>query len=141
MATLKPKSIAEYHVFLASPGDMDPERQEVRRFFDQYNRTTARQWGVRFVVVDWEGYATAGVGRGQAVITEQTLEQFRDSLALVIGLMGQRFGSSTGTHKSGTQEEFEWAYESHEKTGFPEIKLFFRDVQEFVAPSDATKLR
>ena len=141
MATLKPKNIAEYHVFLVSPGDMDAERLEVRRFIDQYNRTTARQWGVRFVVVDWENYATAGVGRPQALITEQTLAEFRDSLALVIGLMGQRFGSSTGTHKSGTEEEFEWAYESHEKTGLPEIKFFFRDVREFVVPSDSARLQ
>ena len=140
MTSLRPQSIAEYHVFLASPGDMDPERQEVRRFFEQYNRTTARQWGVRFVV-DWENYATAGVGRSQALITEQTLEQFRDSLALVVGLVGQRFGSPTGTHASGTEEEFEWAYESHKKTSFPEIKFFFRDVREFVASSDSVKLQ
>jgi tetratricopeptide (TPR) repeat protein len=120
---------------------MDPEREEVRRFIEQYNRTTARHWGVRFVVVDWESYATTGVGRAQALITEQTLEEFRDSLALVIGLMGQRFGSSTGTHQSGTEEEFEWALKSHQETDFPEIKFFFRDVREFVSPSDSAKLQ
>jgi len=126
---LTPRSVAEYHIFLASPGDMSLERQEVRRFFDEYNRHTATTRGVRFVVIDWENYATAGVGRPQQLITSQTLSQYRDSLALVIGLMGQKFGSPTGTHGSGTEEEFEWALQSYLETNFPEIKWFFRKVE------------
>jgi hypothetical protein len=85
---IQPQYVAEYHIFLASPGDMNPERQEVRRFFEDYNMTTAFPRGVRFVVVDWENYATAGVGRPQELITSQTLGRYRHSLALVIGLMG-----------------------------------------------------
>lgn len=83
-------------------------------------------------VVDWENYATVGVGRPQELITVQTLERFRDSLALVIGIMGQRFGSPTGKAESGTEEEFNWALESHRQTGFPEIKWFFRRIDRFV---------
>ena len=112
---------------------MNPERQEVRRFFEGYNMTTASPRGVRFVVVDWENYATTGVGRPQELITSQTLKRYRNSLALVIGLMGQRFGSPSGTHESGTEEEFEWALTSHLATGFPEIKWFFRKVEKFEA--------
>lgn len=119
---LQPRSLREYHVFLASPGDMNDERQAVRRFFEEYNRQTASPRGLRFTVIDWENYATAGVGRPQELITEQTLERYRDSLALVIGLMGQRFGSPSGTHDSGTEEEFAWALNNHQHTGFPEIK-------------------
>jgi hypothetical protein len=136
---LKPRSVAEYHVFLASPGDMNQERQEVRQFFDEYNRHTVSARGIRFVVIDWENYATAGVGRPQQLITNQTLVGYRDSLALVIGLMGQRFGSPTGTHEAGSEEEFEWALDSYLQTGFPEIKWFFRKVAQFVAPSADAK--
>lgn len=57
---MKPRNVAEYHVFLASPGDMEQERQAVRKFFETYNRSTARQWGARFEVIDWENHATAG---------------------------------------------------------------------------------
>jgi len=39
--SLKPRSVQQYHVFLASPGDVGVERQAVRRFFDEYNRHTA----------------------------------------------------------------------------------------------------
>lgn len=123
-----------YHVFLASPGDVVAERQHVRDFFDRYNRHTAQLWNARFEVVDWENYATIGVGRPQELITKQTLERFRSSLALVIGIMGQRFGSPTGKAESGTEEEFGWALDSHLRDGYPEIKWFFRRVDSLVLP-------
>ena len=115
--TLTPRKTHTYHVFLASPGDVSAERQAVRRFFDNYNRHTAHIWNARFEVVDWENYSTIGVGRPQELITKQTLERFRDSLALVIGVMAQRFGSPTGKAESGTEEEFEWAMRQHGDTG------------------------
>ena len=40
--SLTPSSVNVYHVFLASPGDVNAERQHVRRFFDDDNRSTAR---------------------------------------------------------------------------------------------------
>lgn len=138
---LRPRAVREYHVFLASPGDMDMERQEVRRFFDEYNRHTAQSRHNRFSVVDWENYATTGIGDPQQLVTAQTLERFRESLALVIGLMGQRFGSPTSTHESGTEQEFEWALNSYLKTGYPEIKWFFRKVEQFVAPPDPADIK
>ena len=115
---------------------MAAERQYVRRFFDEYNRHTAHIWNVEFKVVDWENYATIGVGRPQELITGQTLEKYRASLALVVGIMGQRFGSPTGKAESGTEEEFSWAMESHQATGYPEIKWFFRKVDKLEMPSD-----
>ena len=71
-----------YHVFLASPGDVNPERIHVREFFKHYNMSTANTRGIDFKVVDWENYADAGVGRPQELITQATLERFKDSLAL-----------------------------------------------------------
>lgn len=50
--------------------------------------------------------------------------------------MGQRFGSPTATAESGTEEEFRWALQSYKETGFPEIKWFFKNVEQFVAPPD-----
>src|SRR5919112_65961 len=99
--TLTPPSIKHYRVFLASPGDVNEERKLVRQFFERYNRTVAQLWGVHFDVVDWENYATIGLGRPQELITQQTLERFRDSLVLVVGIMAQRFGSPTGRAESG----------------------------------------
>jgi hypothetical protein len=137
---MKPHSLYEYHVFLASPKDMENQRQEVRRFFASFNRNIANRWNVIFTVVDWENYSTIGVGRPQELITKQTLEKFKDSLVLLIGLMGQKFGSPTGEHESGTEEEFEWALKSYKKTGYPEIKWFFRNVNKFESGSNDPEL-
>lgn len=131
-----PESISVYHVFLGSPGDVGEERKAVRKYFEDYNRSTAHVWRARFEVVDWENYSTAGVGRPQELITQQTLEKYRGSLALVIGIMGQRFGSPSGKAESGTEEEFNWAMESHRAKGYPEVKWFFRKVEKLELPSD-----
>ena len=136
--TLSPGKIDVYHIFLASPGDVDAEREHVRRFFERYNKLTAQLWKVRFEVVDWENYSTSGVGRPQELITQQTLTKYQGSLALVIGIMAQRFGSPTGEADSGTEEEFNWAMESNQDTGFPEVKWFFRKVDSLVIPPDPT---
>lgn len=133
---LTPNLLNQYHIFLASPGDVWEERQLVRKFFDDYNRHTAHIWRARFEVVDWENFATIGVGRPQELITKQTLEKYRESLALVIGIMAQRFGSPSGKAESGTEEEFKWAMESHESLSYPEIKWFFRKVDKLELPSD-----
>jgi hypothetical protein len=133
---LKPRAVSEYHVFLASPGDMDTERKLVRAFFETYNKTIASARDLKFTVLDWETHATTGIGRAQALVTKQTLDRYRESLALVVGLMGQRFGAPTGTHESGTEEEFEWALASHLSSGFPEVKWFFRKIDPFVSSPD-----
>lgn len=138
-----PRQLKQYHVFLASPGDVGEERQSVRKFFDEYNHNTARLWNVRFEVVDWENHATVGIGRPQELITQQTLEKYRESLALVIGIMAQRFGSPSGKAESGTEEEFNWAMEANRASGFPEIKWFFRKVEQLdglpTDPAEAIK--
>ena len=93
-----------YHVFVASPGDVGSERLKVREFFDRYNRNYAEPRSLNFEVIDWENYSSAGVGRPQELISEQTLERYKESLAIVIGIMAQRFGSPSGKCESGTEE-------------------------------------
>jgi hypothetical protein len=98
-----------YHVFLASPSDMDDERKTVRKFFEDYNPRIANQSNLEFKVVDWENYSNIGLGRPQDLITKQTLEKYKDSLVLFIVLLGLRFGSKTGISESGTKDEFKIA--------------------------------
>ncbi len=133
--------VTQYHVFLSSPGDVKEEREHVKTFFERYNRQTAQLWNVRFEVIDWANSSTIGVGRPQELITQQTLEKYRQSLILVIGIMGQRFGSHTGKAESGTEEEFNWAMENYSKSGFPEIKWFFKKIETLEIPPDLTKAK
>jgi hypothetical protein len=60
------RSIKEYYVFLASPGDVQNERQAVKEFFIDYNATLVSSGRYfRFVVIDWENNSTIGMGRPQ----------------------------------------------------------------------------
>ena len=127
---LKPRIIQEFHVFLASPKDLSVERMFIRQFFDEYNRITAKQQSKEFTVIDYENYSTAGIGSPQDLINYQTLEKYRDSLVLVIGLIGQRL-----RNESGTEKEFEWAMRSYLDEGFPQLKLFFRKIENFSVSS------
>ena len=78
-------------------------------------------------MIDWENYSDIGLGRPQEIITKQTLEKYKDSLVLFIGLLGQRFGTPTGDNESGTEEEFQIAHAYRKEHGdYPEIKWFFR---------------
>ena len=137
---MRGRQMNEYHIFIASPGDVEAERAEIRAYFDHLNRTTAQTWGVRFQVIDWENFSTAGVGRPQELITKQTMERFHDSLVLVIVVMAQRFGTPSGTNESGTEEEVRWALNSNAESGFPEVKIFFRNIEQFISPPEPKEI-
>ena len=100
--SLKPVDVHLYHVFLASPGDVNAEREYVRRFFDDYNRHTAHLWNAEFRVIDWENYATIGVGRPQELITQQTLEKFK-TVQKRFDKLNFEMLDSTGAYYSGVQ--------------------------------------
>lgn len=138
----EPRNVRTFHVFLASPGDMEIERRAVRNFFDDYNHRTARHRGLRFEVVDWEHFGSLGVGVPRTLISRDTLLRHKESLALVIGLMGQRFGTPTEHAGSGTEEELDTAIAlRREMGGFPEIKWFFRKQWgKAGAPTDPVEL-
>src|SRR5712664_453746 len=122
----KAVSVDVFHVFLSSPRDMEYEREAVRQFFNSLNQAITGPFYLRFEVIDWENCTTIGYQNPQDLITAQTLKKFRDSLTLLIGLMGQRFGTRSGRFESGTQAEFEWAAKYRKRHRHPEIKWFFR---------------
>lgn len=133
---MDPKKIHEYHVFLSSPGDVPEERQEVIDYFTGFNKDVAQAFGVNFKVLDWQTDVLSGIGRAQGAVTEQLLERFSNSLVLFIGILGFRFGTHTGTHESGTEEEYEWVAKLNSQGGRPEIKWFFRKLPESPALDD-----
>jgi hypothetical protein len=61
--------IKRYHIFLASRGNVNAERQYVRIIFDHYIRSTARRWNAAFRAIDLENDATIGSGRPPELIS------------------------------------------------------------------------
>lgn len=128
-------AVHQYYVFIASPSDVLTERQQVRAILDEINTLVGALLNIRLEPLGWESDLTSGVGEPQKKINLEILERHRKSLVLLVGILGQRFGSATSTHDSGTIEELEWALASRATTGVPEIKWFFKRLVSLNAAS------
>lgn len=117
-------------VFIASPGDVAPERDRSELVINELNRDLGDALGVRLEAIRWENYVSPLMGRPEAVVLDQVKVNQWD---IFVGILWLRFGSPTGAFNtarneeflSGTEEEFNLAYESWKKTGGPQI-LFYR---------------
>ncbi|HEX9973774.1 MAG TPA: DUF4062 domain-containing protein, partial [bacterium] len=88
-------------IFLSSPGDVAEEREALTKFIADFSNVTEKNYGIRLQVLTWEKDARRGPGRPQKSINELV-----DICDVYIGLMGKRFGGSTGVVQSGTYEEY-----------------------------------
>lgn len=110
-------------VFVASPGDVSEERDALSKLISELNLTisvVAPEKEVSLEVVRWETHAFPSAGRPQAVINEQI-----GKYDIFIGIMWTRFGTPSGVAESGTEEEFNRAYESWRQHGRPQIMFYF----------------
>ena len=113
------------HVFLASPGDLQDERQAIREVVDEFNEIWADALGYQVELLGWEE-TLPGYGRPQHLINSDV-----DRSDLFLGMIWRRWGTPTSTdqrYTSGFQEEFERAVARREEKGCPEISLFFKDL-------------
>ena len=120
-------------VFVASPGDVDEERNRLEEVIRDLNTGWARELAIRLELVRWETHAYPSFGEDpQAVINEQ----IPDDYDLFIGLMWYRFGTPTGRAGSGTLEEFQRAKERFDKDPSSlQLMVYFKDVPVPVPPS------
>lgn len=122
-------------VFIASPGDVAKEREYLREVADKINQSIAHEWGFHLEIVGWETHVIPDMGeRPQSIITKQI-----GSYDIFVGIMWKRFGTPTGEAKSGTEEEFNLAFDCCEKFGTPRIMFYFN--QEPFMPRDQNDLK
>jgi hypothetical protein len=126
------------HAFLASPGDLQEERQAVRDVVDEFNESWANELGYQVELIGWEE-TIAGFGRPQHLINQDL-----DRCDLFLGMIWKRWGTPpdrNGKFCSGFEEEFERSMERRGETGAPEISLFFKKVPEefMLDPGDDLK--
>jgi hypothetical protein len=108
-------------VFLASPGDLADERQVAREVIDDLNESI-RPSGLHVELLGWED-TRPGAGRPQSIINKDV-----DSCDLFVGMMWRHWGTPTGTHTSGFEEEFERASGRRPTHNSPEIWLCFKAI-------------
>src|ERR1700741_876060 len=109
--------------FLASPGDVANEREIVNNVVAELNLVWGEFLGVQLELVRWETHAFPGVsGYPQSVINEQI-----GAYQIFLGIFCSRFGTPTPAADSGTEEEFNRAFELHVRTnGRVAIMLYFK---------------
>lgn len=113
-------SYKKIRVFLSSPNDVPKEREAVAEIIDLLNRTIAGKRGLILELLRWE-IAVPSPGLPQDVINAQLQEY-----DIFIGIMWKRFGTPTQKAGSGTEEEFDRAYQAWLQTQFsPHILFYF----------------
>ena len=101
-------NISEFKCFIASPGDTAEERDACEQVFEEINKSIGKVMGFRLSSLRWEKDVYSSVGEyGQDVINTQ----IDGNYDFFIGIMKARFGTPTPKAGSGTEEEFDIAYE------------------------------
>jgi hypothetical protein len=94
-----------FKVLIASPGDVDEERQAIPEVISRWNNANAELSHVVLLPVKWETHSAPLLGgRAQSVINNQVVT----TCDMAIGVFWTRLGSPTGVSESGTAEEIEW---------------------------------
>lgn len=104
-------------VMIASPGDVEDERNIVREVLHDWNDVNASKSRVVLVPVGWDTHSAPELGaRPQELINSRVLDQ----CDLLIGVFWTRIGTPTGEAVSGTVEEIE----KHVAAGKPAMIYF-----------------
>lgn len=106
------KQVSVLSVFVASPDDVSEEREALEQVIRELNHLWSMSKSIRLELIRWETHAYPSVGvDAQAVINEQ----IGDSYDIFIGILWKKFGTPTGRACSGTEEEFNRAYERYKE--------------------------
>lgn len=114
------KQVTIVKVFVASPGDVQSERQQLSKIVEELNSTLCQGKNIVLQLVKWETDCYPAMGRPQSEINKQ-IGQYD----IFVGIMWKRFGTPTGRAKSGTEEEFRHAYSTWQKSKAPHILFYF----------------
>jgi hypothetical protein len=118
-------------IFVASPGDVEEERQSVRTIIHDWNETHTTLRRLMLLPVMWELQAAPELGaRPQGIINRKLL----DSCDILVGVFWTRIGTPTGKASSGTVEELR---RFRRRNG--RIMLYFSDTPIPPAQTDPTQ--
>src|ERR1700683_1063870 len=108
-------------VFVGSPSELSEERIRLDEVIREVNLLTGVTLGLRLESVKWETDTYPGIGvETQAVIDEQ----IGDTYDIFMGMLWTKFGTPTLDAGSGTEHEFQRAYQQHKKNP-DKLKIMF----------------
>ena len=109
---------------VASPGDVQPERDVLPSVIEELNRGVAADRGLHLVLARWETDTYPGFHlEGPQGLIDPILRI--TDCDLLIGIFWKRFGTPTADGKTGTEHEFNLAYEAWKEKQSPQIFVYF----------------
>ena len=113
-----------FKCLVASPSDTKAERESCVKVFEELNKGIGERFGFVIEKRMWEHNTRPSFGEySQAVVSEQLGEDYD----VFIGIMNNKFGTETKKAGSGTEEEFNNAYDRITKKEKVEIMFYFND--------------
>lgn len=103
-----PETVTKYRVFVASPSDLNDERQAISEVITELNLGYGEQNNIVLELVKWETHSAPGISQSHS--QDIVNNDIDDNYDLFIGLMWMKFGTQTKLAGSGTEEEYRKAY-------------------------------
>ncbi len=130
-----PANKVVYRVFISSPSDVAEERAVVLEVINQINQLRKANSSSIIEPLTWENDIVPKFGKKpQVQINEETAGKYD----IFLGIMCSRFGTKTDNADSGTQEEFQIAYDQKLKTPQDiEVLFYFKDPRNSKTEIDA----
>ena len=124
-------------IVVASPSDVQGERDALPGVLDELNRGIAAERGLRLELTRWETDAYPGFHPdGPQGLIDPILRI--EECDVLIGIFWKRFGTPTKDAKSGTEHEFRRAYDAWQQQQRPQIMVYFN--QKAYAPKTSAEL-
>src|SRR6266545_3231019 len=111
-------------IVVASPSDVQAERDLLPDIIEELNRGIAGERGLRLELSRWETDAYPGFHPGGPQGLIDPILKITEC-DLLIGIFWKRFGTPTPDGKTGTEHEFWTAYETWKEKGRPQIMVYF----------------
>jgi hypothetical protein len=119
-----PTEVKKIRIFVASPGDVQPERLQLAKVIDELNITISAIAPEKKIVLElirWETHVHPGLGRDAQDVVNQQIGDYD----IFVGIVWKRLGTPTAVARSGTEEEFQIAYSTWEKNKSFPILFYF----------------
>lgn len=111
-------------IVVASPSDVQAERNTVQKVIDELNRGVAADRGLSLSLSLWETDAYPGFHpEGPQGLIDPILRI--EDCDILIGIFWKRFGTPTKGAQSGTEHEFKTAFEAWKQNQRPQIMVYF----------------
>jgi len=127
-------------IVVASPSDVQDERKLLDGIIEELNRGIAATMNVRLELCRWETDAFPGFHpEGPQGLIDPILKI--EDCDIFLGIFGRRFGTPAKGAASGTEHEFQTAYQSWKARGRPQIMFYFKEDRQLPQTAEEQEQR